>query len=670
MLLIDAQTAGGIHRESEKSALGRLPSVLSPGTAGGYPNALSMLRRLAIVWTSVCLGLAAAALVAGRAAGPRGLRMTAEPGLPAGRLVRGVDLRDLYTGAAPVRHAERVRWDGFWRADRDGRHRLVVQAPGVVTVRVDGETVLSGQRDGRQKGLLELAAGVHALAVEYAPVGGPEELRLRWAREDDVPRDLDADALFPRPPEAGAVAWSRALGPLHVIFWTVLLLPPFLLAVAAAWLRLRDGVWPWPAGWTDERRRRVRRALQIAAPAAVVLYGGALRFEAVVGRYAWEGPGWAVEAARAIESMPPDAPRWAPSEEISGGDPFHYVGRARAMRWFYEADVREPLFPALTRVMLAPTGGRILAVHVASAVGSALLVLATYLLGAAAFSRTAGLLAALLFAVERDALWWSAEGFRDDTFALFVVLGAWGLVRLWQRPATARAILAGVVLGAACLTRITALSFAVPALAWLLLARGAPARDRRRGAAAVGLALLAVAGPFLITCALAYGDPLYSVNYHTKFYRSRSGLEFQQAMGWLDYLRAGSPLVEQAETGLRGLTTYPFGNKWRGFEALGTWVGTPLSLCALAGLLLFALRPAGRLLLVVLVTSLLPYAFTWRIPGGAEWRFTMHVYPLYLLAAALAVVTAVSTVVQRASRRASSSPGRDEPGAATASSSP
>ena len=72
--------------------------------------------------------------------------------------------------------------------------------------------------------------------------------------------------------------------------------------------------------------------------------------------------------------------------------------------------------------MLRPTGGRIMAVHVASAVGSTLLVLATYLLGAAAFSRVAGLVAALLFAVERDALWWSVEGFRDDTFALFVVL--------------------------------------------------------------------------------------------------------------------------------------------------------------------------------------------------------------------------------------------------------
>ena len=108
-----------------------------------------------------------------------------------------------------------MRWDGFWRVDRAGRHKLVVQAPGVVTVAVDGETVLAGQRDGRQKGLFELSAGVHALAVEYVPTGGPEELRLRWSREDDLPRDLDADALYPQSPDARAVAWSRALRPLR-----------------------------------------------------------------------------------------------------------------------------------------------------------------------------------------------------------------------------------------------------------------------------------------------------------------------------------------------------------------------------------------------------------------------------------------------------------------------
>jgi tetratricopeptide (TPR) repeat protein len=36
-----------------------------------------------------------------------------------------------------------------------------------------------------------------------------------------------------------------------------------------------------------------------------------------------------------------------------------------------------------------------------------------------------------------------------------------------------------------------------------------------------------------------------------------------------------------------------------------------------------------------LFTSLIPYAFTFEIAGGNEWRFTMHAYPFYLIAGAL-----------------------------------
>jgi len=43
--------------------------------------------------------------------------------------------------------------------------------------------------------------------------------------------------------------------------------------------------------------------------------------------------------------------------------------------------------------------------------------------------------------------------------------------------------------------------------------------------------------------------------------------------------------------------------------------------------------PDGRLLLVLLVTSLIPYALTWTVGGGREWRFTEHAYPIYLVLA-------------------------------------
>ena len=51
---------------------------------------------------------------------------------------------------------------------------------------------------------------------------------------------------------------------------------------------------------------------------------------------------------------------------------------------------------------------------------------------------------------------------------------------------------------------------------------------------------------------------------------------------------------------------------------------------ALAGVAALPFSAAGRLLLVILLGSLVPYAFTWNLGGsGGEWRFTMHAYPFY-----------------------------------------
>jgi hypothetical protein len=132
------------------------------------------------------------------------------------------------------------------------------------------------------------------------------------------------------------------------------------------------------------------------------------------------------------------------------------------------------------------------------------------------------------------------------------------------------------------------------------------------------------------------------VNFHTKFYRGRTGLPHESAMSWLEYLRTGFRPFRLLDTGLTGLTTYPFANKWQGFDYISPWVGRILSVAAVAGLILFLGSPAGRLLLLVLVSSLLPYAFTWEVPGGAEWRFTMHALPFYLIAACLALTRAAA----------------------------
>jgi 4-amino-4-deoxy-L-arabinose transferase-like glycosyltransferase len=473
--------------------------------------------------------------------------------------------------------------------------------------------------------IVELEPGFHPLSLTYE-AKAPGDVRFVWARAGESPRDFDPGSFFVTPPSTRQMALGRAaavIGRLAVAAWV----GPALVLL----FRARRNV---------ATRERLRATLGIALPALVVLYAAALRFEALVGRYSWQGPPWTLGAERAIRALHPASLRWQPAWEGYSGDPYNYLVRAREMDGFYEPNVREPLFPFVTRLMLKLLGDRNLAVNAASAIFSTLAVYATYRLGAFAFSPLVGLGAALGMAMHRDALWFGVEGFRDDAFTLFVVASALSLLRLRERPTPTRALLAGLAAGGAVLSRVTSFSFLIPAFAWLALGRGPQAGARRRALALSVGVMLAVAGPYLLSCALAYGDPLYAVNFHTKFYRSRTGIPHDTAMGWMQYLRAGFGPFHLIDTGLTGLTTYPFANKWAGLDYLSPWVGRVLSLASVAGLVLFLGSATGRLLLVVLVTSLLPYAFTWEVPGGAEWRFTMHALPFYLIAAWLALTRA------------------------------
>ena len=595
-----------------------------------YDPALPTRVRV-LVWLLVAGSLSAAALICRHHAGTTGLTLTVRSGAdPAvtirSRRVSTLDTRDLWAdaGHAPVR----AQWDGLWRVSEAGSFALEARSDEAVTVSLDGREVLSRRPGARSRGvatIVDLGPGFHPLRVTYE-ADTPGDLRFVWSRAGEPPRDFDPGSFFTTLPSTRQQARGRAalvLGRLAVAAWVA----PVLVLLFRARSEAR-------------MRARLRAVLRIALPALVVLYAAALRFEALVGRYSWQGPPWTLEGERAIRALHPAALRWQPAWEGYSGDPYNYLVRAREMDGFYEPNVREPLFPFVTRLMLKLLGDRNLAVNAASAIFSTLAVLATYLLGAFAFSPVVGVGAALGLAMHRDALWFGVEGFRDDAFTLFVVTSTLCFLRLRERPTTARALLAGLAAGAALLSRVTSFSFLIPAFAWLAFGRGPQAAARRRAVAVSFGVMLVVAGPYLLSCALAYGDPLYAVNFHTRFYRSRSGLPAHEAMGWIQYLRTGFRPFHLIDTGVTGLTTYPFANKWAGLAYLSPWVGPVLAAASLAGLLMFVGSATGRLLLLVLVASLLPYAFTWEVPGGAEWRFTMHALPFYLIAAWLALTRA------------------------------
>ena len=376
-----------------------------------------------------------------------------------------------------------------------------------------------------------------------------------------------------------------------------------------------------------------------AIATAITLYGALLRLDAYVGKYGTlDHPAWARvmthNVAAVARAVRPERVAW---ERITrpyvGGDPISYLKFGREMTSFYQPHVREPVFLAATRISLWALDGQDAAVSLASAFGSVLMIVGTLLLGTALVGPWAGLAAALVIAIDYDLIIWSVDGWRDDTFSAFVALSAWALYRLLERPSFGKSLAAGIFCGLACLTRITALSFVMPGLIWIALAGDSKGRrDRFPFVALAAVLAAAVLAPFLLSSAIASGDPFQAIDQQTLYYRNAEGLDISQPMTTGEYLRqkfTAHPIA-MFDVGVTGLVVRPFQIKWNGFRVWSEWLGTTLSWCALAGLAASVFSANGRFLLLMIVTSLVPYAFTWNLGGGGEWRFTMHAYPLYV----------------------------------------
>jgi hypothetical protein len=401
------------------------------------------------------------------------------------------------------------------------------------------------------------------------------------------------------------------------------------------------------------------RSRRLVAPLLAILitiYGGLLRLDSYVGKYGpLNHPAWARIAtnniAPLVASIRPSRVHWTPEPRpYVGGDPITYIEYGRDMRSFYEPHVREPVFRAMTHAGLWALDDQDAGVSLASAAGSTLSIFATYLVGAALLSPAAGLVAAALSATELEMVTWGVDGWRDDTFTTTVLLSVWAMLRLRRRPSLGNAVLVGLTCGASCLTRITAFTFIVPALIWLLIDHppsqperpDIPRRLRAQMVAIAAALMTAVVAPYLISCAIATGDPLIAINYHTAYYRFAEERPIDKPMSAAEYLRgkfAERPL-RTLDTGVNGLVLQPFVTKWNGFEEWVHGARTILIPLAIAGLAAMPFFGSGRLVLVALLGSLLPYIFTWNVGGGGAWRFTMHAYPFFLVAVGVAVVGA------------------------------
>lgn len=413
-------------------------------------------------------------------------------------------------------------------------------------------------------------------------------------------------------------------------------------------------------------RRWAGRAAAGLVLAGLITHGALLRLDAIAARYGVvSSPRWLVAAQTrtiaAPQAIRPASISWEregvyPHRDGSSShyysDPQTYLEAGRSMRWFYAAHPREPVFPFATKAFLGVLGGQDVAVSFASAFFSTVTIGLTYLLGAALWSRPAGLLAAAGVALDFDVITLASKGWRDDAYMAALALCAYLTVRWWQAgrgPARVvrvgrwnidaihlHALGVGVAGGFAILTRITAVSFVAAGLAAVMLAWGAPWRRSIATTALAAVAALLVAAPYYVNCWRVLGDPFYTFNVHASVYSLAEGhAEFKgSTAGYISRKFADRP-VTMIDTVARGLTTYPFLNKWTGLNPWVPGIGWWAAAAALAGLVILAAWTEGRLVLFMTVVSLVPFAFTWTV--DPDYRFTELAFPIFLIAAAVAM---------------------------------
>jgi hypothetical protein len=527
-------------------------------------------------------------------------------------------------GSGPLHAA----WTGYWIVPDPGFRELVLKSDGQALVHLDGVPVLLTGADGAtgNRSTAFVAPGAHRLGVLYSPGSGTtHEIFVKGVTAKG--RSIAIER------RATSSSWPGSRhGRLDVLARRVLPGCSLLAWVGVLLGRIRSG-----ASW------RLRETGPLALSCLALIVAGSLRFEALVTRY-WgvAAPDLAVALGSEIRSFRPGTFEHTPNPHPYEGDPFSYLTIAKSMGSFYDPSAREPLFPALTRIALSLAGGRDIGINFLSGLCSALVCLGIFALGRSLGSGWAGAAAALLWAIEWQCISFSVEG-RDDLFSLQVALCTAGLVSLHLKPDRRGATLLGLAAGLTLLTRLSALTFLIPCLAAAVILPSPPPRgDRLRASAVVIFWMLLLAGPFMAACAFGYGDPFYAVNVHAAFYRRRAGLQGAGADSALSFLLQSRLPWEFVETGFRGLTTVPFLNKWAGLGALLPGLGSVVRTLALAGLPVLLWRPGGALALLALGLSIVPYAWTWDIPGGGEWRFTLPAYAFYLLGAMLALQAAAT----------------------------
>jgi len=169
---------------------------------------------------------------------------------------------------------------------------------------------------------------------------------------------------------------------------------------------------------------------------------------------------------------------------------------------------RAPLYAYLLGFLYMLFGNSVWVGHLFGSVLGAASVAMLYLLGRRVFDRRTGLIAAALWALCPVALYFEPELLVEPLFALLLLVTAERLVVWYQRQAFSTALVAGLALGLACITRPTALILAPLVLLIPILRRkalSAPVASKSLALIAAGVVI--VIAPVTIRNIAVNDDP-------------------------------------------------------------------------------------------------------------------------------------------------------------------
>lgn len=542
-----------------------------------------------------------------------------------------------------------VHWTGYLYAPVTRLYPVSTAADDRLQLKIDGNLVtirdaFKGHQTNLQ--LIPFHRGVHRIEVDYWQFSGERSLLLRLNHANGILEWIDPPVYFRETPSNIQLMIARVVtGTRQFLFlWIASILLLTILASISIYLRRAR---------SSPAQQKLLRIAKVAIPTLIVLYAALLRFEALTIKHGIvEKPALVrtlQQHSGVLRYLHPDTLQWKPgSNPYEKGDPINYLRMARGMKSFYAAQFREPFYVWIVKQFLKAFDQKDIAVSFASAFFSVLAVLATFILAQYAFSFWVGVIAALSMTIDQELISIGVDGWRDDTFMFLVLMFSYALLRLFRKASFGNALFAGIIAGLVCLTRLTSFSFIVPGYLYVLLAGKESFKTRIKSVLLSASMFLVVIAPFLINCAIVYGDPLFSINDNTKFYRSRENIpEAEKPQTVATYLtgKLFNRPFKFIDTGFEGLTRYPFLNKWKGFIYISPSLSKFLAACALLGTIFLLFSSHGRLILLLLLSSLIPYAFTYEIAGGNEWRFTMHAYPFYLIAGALFLTAIIGALL-------------------------